>query len=71
MKQVIYAGKRLVRFITGGSGKWFGGSHEFWETIYGLQKKMQVPDKLSSWEVGVKTEEGGGYEKSFRFPEEC
>lgn len=68
MKQVIY-GKRLVRFITGGSGKWFRGSHEFWETIWTPKENGNI-EKLSSWEVGVKTEEGG-YEKSFRFPEEC
>lgn len=37
--------------------------------LYDLKKMVNI-DKLSSWEAGVKTEEGG-YEKSFRFPEEC
>lgn len=37
--------------------------------LYGIQKGMGTYiDKLSSWEVGVQSDEG--YESSFRFPEE-
>lgn len=61
--------REKTRFIIGGSGKWFRGFHEFWKTIWTPKENGNI-DKLSSQEAGVKTEEGG-YEKSFRFPEEC
>lgn len=32
------------------------GIHEFWETIWTPKENGNI-DKLSSWEVGVKTEE--------------